>query len=335
MNIISGIYCIRSRQKNIYYIGQSLDIYVRWYEHKRILNKQEHYNVKLQRHFNKYGIDDLEFSVLSSGIANERELNFLERFFIICFDSWKNGFNSTQGGDGGVWKYCILKSLITGSVAESHSIREFARKHHICRKLVGDVLLGKRKFVGEWYNPKGVWKPKFKYLKDPFGNVHKFYFINRFAKEKKLRTSDVHAVLNGRYQSTNGWTRISGTNYKRGVFFELIDPKGILHQGKNLQEFARIINEKLTDEQKVNGHTLACVRSGTKKSHKGWTKFIKDENYKHFNSKSFYRFISPDGDIVESDTIDEIATQYNLEIHKLSQVWTEKHESYDGWKKAI
>lgn len=59
----SGIYKIENKNGGIY-VGQTVDIDKRWYQHKNNLRKNKHGNIKLQRAWNKYGEDYFTFSVL-------------------------------------------------------------------------------------------------------------------------------------------------------------------------------------------------------------------------------------------------------------------------------
>jgi len=64
---ISGIYKIVNKINGKYYIGSSdniLGTYGRWMEHINGLKSNRHENSYLQRSWNKYGIDNFEFSIL-------------------------------------------------------------------------------------------------------------------------------------------------------------------------------------------------------------------------------------------------------------------------------
>ena len=80
-----GVYKIFSKKlANRCYIGSSINIQNRWKKHIRELKANKHHSVKLQRHFNKYGIDDLEFTILvecdKKELLNE-EQSFLDNNF--------------------------------------------------------------------------------------------------------------------------------------------------------------------------------------------------------------------------------------------------------------
>lgn len=84
------------------YIGITNNLRRRIAEHKRLsktLNKA-FYNA-----INKYGFDNFTFEILEEYNIKERnklldKLNEMEMYYISKFDTFKNGYNSTLGGDG-------------------------------------------------------------------------------------------------------------------------------------------------------------------------------------------------------------------------------------------
>ena len=91
---ISGIYQIQSKTKpERIYIGSAISVYARIESHKQFLRKNNHHSLKLQRHYNKYGEDDLLFSVLEHYILVDRTfilsreqyyIDTLKPYFNIC-----------------------------------------------------------------------------------------------------------------------------------------------------------------------------------------------------------------------------------------------------------
>ena len=97
-NKVCGIYMIKNVVNEKVYIGQSIDIYDRWIEHKNALRGNYHANNHLQHAWNKYKEQSFQFSVIEE--CNECELNDKEIYWIATKDSYHNGYNLTEGGGG-------------------------------------------------------------------------------------------------------------------------------------------------------------------------------------------------------------------------------------------
>lgn len=67
--VVIGIYNIVNLANGTRYVGQSVDLGKREYEHFRELNLGTHYNAYLQRSFNKYGKKAFAFRVLEENVA--------------------------------------------------------------------------------------------------------------------------------------------------------------------------------------------------------------------------------------------------------------------------
>ena len=111
----TGIYWIKNNKNGKVYIGQSKDIELRINCHIKALNKDSHYNPKLQNSWNKYGENSFSWEILKE--CDEKELDYYEKYFIASFDSFCNGLNLTQGGKdiswrGSRWIYSLSKKAI-------------------------------------------------------------------------------------------------------------------------------------------------------------------------------------------------------------------------------
>lgn len=95
----SGIYMVVNLINNKKYIGQSKNIKKRFQSHHLVDYKNKNncnYNTKFYQALRKYGIDSFEVIILK--LCEEKELDDLEIKYIKEFDTFKNGYNSTEGG---------------------------------------------------------------------------------------------------------------------------------------------------------------------------------------------------------------------------------------------
>jgi group I intron endonuclease len=70
-----GIYKIYSKIKlERLYVGSARDFGNRFERHRYELRKNVHHSIKLQRHYNKYGLDDLVFEIIERHDVLDREL---------------------------------------------------------------------------------------------------------------------------------------------------------------------------------------------------------------------------------------------------------------------
>ena len=95
---ISGIYCIENTKNHKKYIGQSIDIYQRWYAHKSKLNMNKHHSHHLQQAWNKYGDNCFIFYIIET--CDESLLNEREIYWIKYYNTYFDGYNETFGGEG-------------------------------------------------------------------------------------------------------------------------------------------------------------------------------------------------------------------------------------------
>lgn len=100
-NLKSGIYKIQNVIDNKVYIGQSIDIERRIYEHQYHLNKNLHYNEHLQWSWNKHGEDNFIIEVIECCDINK--LNNKEIYWIKHYKATDSnfGYNMQSGGNAG------------------------------------------------------------------------------------------------------------------------------------------------------------------------------------------------------------------------------------------
>ena len=99
---MSGIYMIRCLVNGHCYIGQSINIRKRLWEHIYSLNKQYNSNGEfadnehLCKAWKKYGENNFTYQILE--LCSEKLLDDREIYWINVYDSFNNGYNMTTGG---------------------------------------------------------------------------------------------------------------------------------------------------------------------------------------------------------------------------------------------
>ena len=89
---MTGIYKIQSLLfPDKIYIGSAFNFKVRWRRHLWYLKNNKHHSSKLQRHYNKYGENDLSFSIITK--CHKSHLISIEQFYI---DSLNPFFNECR-----------------------------------------------------------------------------------------------------------------------------------------------------------------------------------------------------------------------------------------------
>lgn len=96
-----SIYSITNIINNKVYIGMSQKIEYRKYRHFWMLDNNRHDNEKLQNAYNKYGKSNFIFKEIDSIDTDDimKALD-LEHYYIMYYDSYRNGYNKSIGYDG-------------------------------------------------------------------------------------------------------------------------------------------------------------------------------------------------------------------------------------------
>lgn len=95
---VCGIYKITNNINGKCYIGQSIDIYYRWFTHQNPKIWQSDKGKALYRAFIKYGIDNFMFEIIE--VCPRKKLDEREKHWISFYKSYKDGYNMTKGGQG-------------------------------------------------------------------------------------------------------------------------------------------------------------------------------------------------------------------------------------------
>lgn len=95
---ICGIYKITNTINGKCYIGQSIDIYYRWYTHQNPKTWAADSGKALYKAFVKYGIENFTFEIIEE--CTRGQLDSREKYWVNHFHSYGKGYNMTKGGQG-------------------------------------------------------------------------------------------------------------------------------------------------------------------------------------------------------------------------------------------
>ena len=93
-----GIYAIKNKVNDRFYIGQSANVRRRISQHFSALRGGYHCNTALQQDWDTYGEDKFESLLLEE--CSQEELESKEMYYIEKYHSFTNGYNKTRGGIG-------------------------------------------------------------------------------------------------------------------------------------------------------------------------------------------------------------------------------------------
>lgn len=150
---ICGIYKITNDVNGHAYIGQAVDVFVRWRQHfNEAYNPESNaYDGYFYRAVRKYGVENFSMKVLE--VCKPEELNDREIFYIKKFDTYRNnGYNMTIGGQdfSCTTARAIDQYDLNGNLVCTYtSIAEAKRQTGVCH--IDRVLSGESRTSGGFY----------------------------------------------------------------------------------------------------------------------------------------------------------------------------------------
>lgn len=196
-----GIYCIENKANGKKYIGQSIEIEKRWYNHINALELKYHGNIHLQRAWDKYGANSFDFYILE--LCDKDSLDEREIYFISKFDTFKNGYNRTSGGKGVpdvVVSEETRRKLAQASTGRYYSdtTREKMRQHMLQQFQDDDFVRAFRKNIESQMTPVCCYNQN--------GYLCRYPNIHEAAKAIGAAPTNVCKVLKGKHKTCNGYT---------------------------------------------------------------------------------------------------------------------------------
>ena len=135
------IYKITNKINGKSYIGQTIQsVKERFYRHCSTKCSQAILNMAIHKAINKYGKSNFTIEVIEE--VESANLNDREKYWIKYYDSYNNGYNSTEGGQDGIK---LFKNLDTESVVKGYesgkSLREVSRIFNVDKQTIKDLLV--------------------------------------------------------------------------------------------------------------------------------------------------------------------------------------------------
>lgn len=260
-----GIYRITNLINGKCYIGQSIDIEKRWNEHKTIYSHPRCSHYHLYRAFCKYGIENFSFSVIEE--CEQSLLNEREKFWIAYYNSFKQGYNMTTGGDGAE---LIGRDTIYHLWDEGLSMGDIADRVQCSPITVSRIVRGYDKYDKSDSILRGKrWrrKPVAQYGMDG-SYISTYDSISDASNATGVSTDSISACCNGRLKSSGGYQWSFDIQDNIGCYDNAVQPRSgkrkrvlqytqaneLIGEYKNISDAQRQTGvERLTISRACNG----------------------------------------------------------------------------------
>lgn len=172
--MIGKIYCISNKINNKLYIGKTTyeTVEKRFKEHCKDSQRTYFEKRPLYAAMNKYGIENFEISLIEE--VDLSQLEQQEQYWILYYDSYKNGYNATLGGDG---KILYDYNLFVEDFNNGLLVKEIAAKYGCDSNTVTNGLrccgvdskvnsINRQKHPVEQYNKNNIFIQSFESQRD-------------------------------------------------------------------------------------------------------------------------------------------------------------------------
>lgn len=296
--VISGVYVLYfENSNNKYYIGKSYNIYDRYTQHCRDLRCNAHHSNPLQNAYNKYK-EYPTLDVLKTDTT--KTIDEWEIYYIKEFDSFKNGYNQTGGGEGAGYGHTAPSAVLEEDdylaiffmlVNTKYNKVEIAEELNVPIHIVNDIsLCNSHTYLKDMYpieydimqKKYGNNKTKLVHAEDTYVSIFKD-LVNTNMKLKDIANKygvkdgiveDIsrgatHKYLESMFPDeypkllTKKINRRSMSNNRDKPYPSVVSPDGIVY---NIDSNAKAFAISMGLHQ---GH-FAELLNGKAKSHKGW-----------------------------------------------------------------
>lgn len=140
--MIGIIYIITNTINNKVYIGQTIQsLKDRWYGHCRTGFSHQERDMHIKRAIMKYGKD--VFTIQELETCDTKDLNDREKFYIEKYNSYKEGYNSTIGGQNGGKPLKLNeeeRNICIELYKTGFSLREIGKEFNVDKQTVKHIL---------------------------------------------------------------------------------------------------------------------------------------------------------------------------------------------------
>ena len=310
--VICGIYKITNLVNGKVYIGQSQDIYKRWYEHKKESRKNRK-DIALYCAFAKYGIGNFSFEIIEEcplEVLDEKEMLYIKKYN--SYVDWENtnGYNMTIGGalchthvgndDQGVRVYQYDKN--GNFVAEYRNMNKAAKSVGL-KSATSIYQAIKGKFLASGYQWRKEYSEKIqKYVRnkntlrvlqyDKDGNFIKIYnSIEDASKESNCSRSLIELCVEGHCKTGKGFI----WKYYKDNYLKNIETKEYKNSVTNSIEQYTLdgelveVYESSADAERKTGFSQSCIANcarGNQKTSFGYVWKFTSKPKVQYNRKS-------------------------------------------------
>ena len=278
--IIYCAHCICTGKK---YIGQTRkELKERIRQHKNSCFSNKHKDIKFYNAIKKYGWENFIWGVIEEGdidIWNFREIYWIEKY-----NTYRDGYNLTEGGNNRIVyePRCKDFELMSpeGEIIKGKNIRKFCKENGLNPSNITNLLSGKGKSCKGWKLPstKLISKQSFSLtisreykIMSPTGEIIEGKNVSELCRKFGLSVSAIINVLNENLYSYKGW-KLPSTELTGGLLiskrlekeYKLISPDGVVFEGKGIRKLCRKFN--------LSEGYISEVLNEKRKHYKGWKK---------------------------------------------------------------
>lgn len=173
--------------------------------HKNCKNRNSYYNIKLYNSIKKNGTNNFDFDIIDYAFS-EHELNIKECLYVSLFDSFRNGYNNTVGGDSilnkDFYNTSSKKVVCLNNKKVYNSLIGAERHTGIFNSNISKCCLGKSVYAGTVNGERLVWRYFDDYLnmtdneiKSILSYAQSYSFINEDPDKYKHNYSAMRKVI--------------------------------------------------------------------------------------------------------------------------------------------